>query len=101
MRGIGSADRGGGKRGFFGCKIFSAGADDAGGATDFGFSQYWNDRGAASDELPPGEFAAGGDFVGARFASRGGWDEGARGGSGDCAAEAGDGEGLRVFEFGG
>src|SRR5713226_587697 len=102
MRGIGSDDRGGRDcGGGFAWEIFSAGADDAGGAAGFGFSQYGDDGWAASDELSPGEFAAAGDFVGARFASCAGWGEGARGGGGDCAATAGDGEGICVFEFGG
>src|SRR5467141_3935021 len=101
MRGIGSAACGGGERGRGGFdeEIFSTGADDAGGAADFGFSQYGDDGGAAYDELSPRDFAAAGNFIGARFASCGGWGEGARGGSGDCAAKARDGEGICVFEF--
>src|SRR6266404_1903132 len=102
MRGIGSTACGGSDCGSrFAGEIFSAGADDAGGAADFGFSHYWDDGGAASDELSPGDFAAAGHVTGAGFASCGGWGEGARGWSGDCSATAGDGEGICVFEFGG
>src|SRR5712664_1339043 len=99
MRGIGSDDRGGGERGRFAGEIFSVGADDAGGAAGFGFSQYRDDGGARSDKLSPGEFAAAGDFVGTRFASCNGWYEGARGGGGDCAAAARNSEGVCVFEL--